>query len=226
MLVDDAEREPMASMLEATAEAGHVVTYVVGVRPSDRSPGCWAAPAARPRRARRAVGSARRLPAPPEVERGLGGDPRLVDAGPRRIVSTAARARHRRPARAVPTYREHDRAAADVVLSMKPSLHAFAWPYPAVFPIHDVQHLFLFQPWFPELGAHGELARRAYVFENGIARARAVGSATCRERVGRGVRARCSGRAYANRRPGTVRAGIGVRRLERRDARGPPAKPV
>jgi glycosyltransferase involved in cell wall biosynthesis len=60
----------------------------------------------------------------------------------------------------------------DAMLYVKPSLQSFLWPYPAVFPIHDLQHVL--QPEFPEVSAGGETARREYVYRRAVPAARAI----------------------------------------------------
>ncbi len=60
----------------------------------------------------------------------------------------------------------------EVMLYVKPTVHSFLWPYPAVFPVHDLQQLL--QPHFPEVSAHGEGRRREFVYRNALPRAAAV----------------------------------------------------
>ena len=72
----------------------------------------------------------------------------------------------------LPRFHAIDNLAPDLVLYVKPSVHAFLWPYPAVFPVHDLQHLL--QPEFREVSAMGESARREYLYRNAIPHAAAV----------------------------------------------------
>lgn len=87
-------------------------------------------------------------------------------------VMTASRLRMELRPPILPRFREIDGAAPDLVLYVKPSIHTFLWPYPAVFPVHDLQHLL--QPEYPEVSAWGEIARREYLYRNAIPRAAAV----------------------------------------------------
>jgi glycosyltransferase involved in cell wall biosynthesis len=83
-----------------------------------------------------------------------------------------ARLGWRRPLPVLPPYPEMRSAALDVMLYVKPSIHSFLWPFPSVFPIHDLQHLF--QPEFPEVAARGERARREFLYRNAVPRAAAI----------------------------------------------------
>src|SRR3990170_869768 len=84
----------------------------------------------------------------------------------------AGRAGWRYPLRVLPQYPEIQAATLDLMLYVKPSIHSFLWPYPAVFPIHDLQHRF--QPEFPEVSAWGECSRREFLYRNAVPRAAAI----------------------------------------------------
>jgi glycosyltransferase involved in cell wall biosynthesis len=76
------------------------------------------------------------------------------------------------PLPVVPPYRSIAVDPPEVMLYVKPTVHSFLWPYPAVVPVHDLQHLL--QPRFPEVSAHGEKQRREFVYQNALPRAAAV----------------------------------------------------
>ena len=60
----------------------------------------------------------------------------------------------------------------DAILYVKPGIHPFLWSYPAIFPIHDLQHRL--QPHFPEVSEGGEYRRREYIYLNSIPVASAI----------------------------------------------------
>jgi glycosyltransferase involved in cell wall biosynthesis len=72
----------------------------------------------------------------------------------------------RRRVPVLPRYREIDAERLDLMLYVKPSIQSFLWPYRAVFPVHDLQHLW--QPQFPEVSARGEWSRREYMYRNAV----------------------------------------------------------
>jgi glycosyltransferase involved in cell wall biosynthesis len=72
----------------------------------------------------------------------------------------------------VPAYTAVARDPPDVMLYVKPTAHSFLWPYPAVLPVHDLQHLL--QPHFPEVSAGGERQRRELIYRNALPRAAGV----------------------------------------------------
>jgi glycosyltransferase involved in cell wall biosynthesis len=84
----------------------------------------------------------------------------------------AARLGWHRPLPLLPTYREMEAARPEVMLYVKPSLQVFLWPFPAVFPIHDLQHVF--QPEFPEVSARGEERRRDFLYRHAVPAAGAI----------------------------------------------------
>ncbi len=87
-------------------------------------------------------------------------------------LMSLARRGLRRPLRIIPPYPEIATRPMDLMLYVKPTLHSFLWPYQAVFPIHDLQHLL--QPHFPEVSAGGERARREFLYRNAVPRAAAI----------------------------------------------------
>jgi len=89
--------------------------------------------------------------------------PRL---GAEAALFALARMGWRRALPILPPYAETRSASLDLMLYVKPSIHSFLWPHPSVFPIHDLQHLF--QPEFPEVAAHGERARREFLYRNAV----------------------------------------------------------
>jgi glycosyltransferase involved in cell wall biosynthesis len=91
---------------------------------------------------------------------------------PEGLVHVLARLGWRRPLRVIPEYGEVRGAGLDVMLYVKPSVHSFLWRTPAVFPIHDLQHLE--QPEFPEVSAAGERARREFLYRNAVPSAAGV----------------------------------------------------
>ncbi|PYQ15548.1 MAG: hypothetical protein DMF80_08825 [Acidobacteria bacterium] len=95
--------------------------------------------------------------------------PRLAAEG---ALFTLARLGVARALPILPPYPEMSAAGLDAMLYVKPSIHSFLWPFPSVFPIHDLQHLF--QPEFPEVAARGERARREFLYRNAVPRAGAV----------------------------------------------------
>lgn len=72
----------------------------------------------------------------------------------------------------LPVFPQIKRQGLDVMLYVKPGIHPFLWPYPAVFPIHDLQHRL--QPEFREVSAGGEYNRREYFYRRSIPQARAI----------------------------------------------------
>ncbi len=72
----------------------------------------------------------------------------------------------------LPAYSQVKNAKVDMMLYVKPSVQSFLWPYPGIFPIHDLQHLW--QPEFPEVYAGGEFSRREYMYRNAVPRAYAI----------------------------------------------------
>ncbi len=71
----------------------------------------------------------------------------------------------------LPRYREIEAEKIDLMLYAKPSIQSFLWPYPSVFPIHDLQHL---NREFPEVSAKGEWSRREYMYRNAVPAAAAI----------------------------------------------------
>lgn len=69
----------------------------------------------------------------------------------------------------IPEFREVRLNLPDVRLYVKPTLHVFQWNYPAIFPIHDLQHRL--QPEFPEVSQVGEYRRREYMYIPSVAKA-------------------------------------------------------
>jgi glycosyltransferase involved in cell wall biosynthesis len=127
-----------------------------------------------------------------------------------------ARLGWRRPLPVLPPYPEMRSAALDVMLYVKPSIHSFLWPFPSVFPIHDLQHLF--QPEFPEVAARGERARREFLYRNAVPRAAAIlaDSGIGREDIVNAYRADPSRvHALPHLAPTYLRAEVGEADLER-----------
>jgi glycosyltransferase involved in cell wall biosynthesis len=82
------------------------------------------------------------------------------------LLMLMARAGLSRPIRLLPQYSQPEFRRIDLMLYVKPSLQAFQWPYPFVFPIHDLQHLH--QGEFPEVSANGERSRREFLYQNSV----------------------------------------------------------
>jgi len=83
-----------------------------------------------------------------------------------------ARAGWRRPLKVLPPHPQFREVAVDLMLYVKPTIHAFLWPFPFVFPIHDLQHRL--QSEFPEVSAGGEWSRREYIYRNAVPKAAAI----------------------------------------------------
>lgn len=88
------------------------------------------------------------------------------------ILMIVARLGLQIPFRLIPKYAEIQREKPDVMIYVKPTCHVFQWNYPAIFPIHDLQHRF--QPEFPEVSKKGEYRRREYLYEYSISSASAI----------------------------------------------------
>jgi glycosyltransferase involved in cell wall biosynthesis len=76
------------------------------------------------------------------------------------------------PLRLIPQFRQIAIDPPDLMIYVKPTPHVFEWPYPAIFPIHDLQHRL--QPEFPEVSNHGEFLRREFLYNNAIAKANGI----------------------------------------------------
>jgi glycosyltransferase involved in cell wall biosynthesis len=76
------------------------------------------------------------------------------------------------PPHVLPEYPQVRQAGLDGMIYVKPNMHSFMWPYPAVFPVHDLQHRL--QKRFPEVSAGGEYLRREMIYRNAVPRARGV----------------------------------------------------
>jgi len=77
-----------------------------------------------------------------------------------------------RPMKVLPPHRQIRHKKIDIMLYVKPTIHTFLWPYPFIFPIHDLQHLL--QPEFPEVSANGEWSRREFIYRNAVPKANAI----------------------------------------------------
>ncbi|MHA1938038.1 MAG: glycosyltransferase family 4 protein [Candidatus Thorarchaeota archaeon] len=83
-----------------------------------------------------------------------------------------ARLGWRKPLKIIPPLRKIEVKKLDIMLYVKPTIHAFLWNYPFIFPIHDLQHLL--QPEFPEVSAGGEWSRREFMYRNTVPKASAI----------------------------------------------------
>jgi glycosyltransferase involved in cell wall biosynthesis len=72
----------------------------------------------------------------------------------------------------IPAYPQINKADVDVMIYVKPTPHVFQWRYPAIFPIHDLQHRL--QRQFPEVSAKGEFKRREILYKESIKHAQAI----------------------------------------------------
>jgi glycosyltransferase involved in cell wall biosynthesis len=82
------------------------------------------------------------------------------------LCLNAAKLGYQRPHPILPRSPELRGAEMDLMLYVKPTAHAFLWPFPFVFPIHDLQHRL--QSRFPEVSARGEANRREYLYQNAV----------------------------------------------------------
>jgi glycosyltransferase involved in cell wall biosynthesis len=87
-------------------------------------------------------------------------------------LMSLARLGWRKPLKIIPPLRKIEEKKLDIILYVKPTIHAFLWNYPFVFPIHDLQHLL--QPEFPEVSAGGEWSRREFMYRNAVPKASAI----------------------------------------------------
>jgi glycosyltransferase involved in cell wall biosynthesis len=88
------------------------------------------------------------------------------------LLFTLSRLGLRRPLSILPRARTMRVSGIAGMLYVKPTLHAFLWPYRNVFPIHDLQHLL--QPEFPEVSARGERRRREFIYRNAVPKAAGI----------------------------------------------------
>jgi glycosyltransferase involved in cell wall biosynthesis len=74
--------------------------------------------------------------------------------------------------RSIPEYQQVLKDQPDIMLYVKPTLHASQWNYPAIFPIHDLQHQL--QPEFKEVSEKGEFKRREHLYKGSFLHAQAI----------------------------------------------------
>lgn len=74
--------------------------------------------------------------------------------------------------KSLPEFQEIRSNPPDIMLYVKPTLHVFQWDYPAIFPIHDLQHRL--QPEFPEVSDAGEYRRREYMYVSSVNKSVAI----------------------------------------------------
>lgn len=74
--------------------------------------------------------------------------------------------------KSLPEFQEIRSNSPDIMLYVKPTLHVFQWDYPAIFPIHDLQHRL--QPEFPEVSDAGEYRRREYMYVSSVNKSVAI----------------------------------------------------
>ena len=72
----------------------------------------------------------------------------------------------------IPTYSTIDDDHVDLMIYVKPTPHVYQWRYPAIFPIHDLQHRL--QRQFPEVSEKGEFNRREILYTNSIKHTQAI----------------------------------------------------
>jgi glycosyltransferase involved in cell wall biosynthesis len=88
------------------------------------------------------------------------------------LVMLAARLGWGFPLKLIPQFSQIQKSDQNLMIYVKPTLHVFMWPYPSIFPVHDLQHRF--QPEFPEVSERGEFRRREYIYSNSIPKASAI----------------------------------------------------
>jgi glycosyltransferase involved in cell wall biosynthesis len=88
------------------------------------------------------------------------------------LLSLFSRAGIKPPVHSIPEYPQILKDPPEIMLYVKPTLHVSQWNYPAIFPIHDLQHRL--RPEFKEVSEKGEFKRREQLYKGSFRNAHAI----------------------------------------------------